>query len=324
MEQIEGKYPIDVVIPYVDSRDMNWQVQYKKHSEREGRPVILNSQRFRSWDNLHYIFRGIAKFCPWVRKVHLIVCAPSQVPSWIDRTEVNVVYHRDIIPKDFRPTFNSCTIEMFIRNIPDLSEHFIYTNDDIFFIRPCSPGDFFTKGYPRLYYRKVAYSDTQNLFRHQCKASLDLVASDFKVRCVDFIWKNSHSVSPMLKSTMDKVWEKHEAELISRFSKFRKPYNVNQYVYSYYQYLSQMFYEGTFPNKYTCFKDYSLEEICDIIRNQGTSLLCINDAGKNIRFKFYKYKINQAFEEILPHPSKYELGNANESYAQTLLNPFML
>ena len=54
------KYPIDIVIPYVDSRDMNWQIQYKKHSEREGRPINLNSQRFRSWDNLHYIFSGIA------------------------------------------------------------------------------------------------------------------------------------------------------------------------------------------------------------------------------------------------------------------------
>ena len=213
---------------------------------------------------------------------------------------------------------------MFIRNIPDLAEHFIYTNDDIFFIHPCTPEDFFIQGFPKLFYRKVAYSDTQNLFRHQCKASLDIVTKDFKVKCTGFIWKNSHSVSPMLKSTLDRVWELHGEELGERISKFRKPYNINQYVYSYYQYMSQKFVEGSFPNKYTCFKDYSLEEICDIIRQQGTSLLCINDAGKNIRFKFYKYKINQAFEEILPEVSKYEIRNANESYSEALLSPFML
>lgn len=300
-------FPVDFVMPYVDSLDYNWQISYKKVSERMGRPVNLNSQRFRSWDNLYFIFRGIEKFMPWIRKVHLIVCAPSQVPEWLNQETVDVVYHRDIIPRRYRPVFNSCTIEMFLRNIPDLAEHFIYSNDDVYITDTCEPEDFFTHGYPNLHYRKAYYSDSQNMFRHQCRNGLELVSGDFNVHCDGFIYKNSHSVAPMLKSTLDKVWELHSEAMEDSITRFRTSRNVNQYVYSYYQYFSNMFVDKTFPNMYTCFSDYSLRQICTIIDKQITSLLCINDAGHDIRFNFYKEMLRRAFCRILPNKSKYEI-----------------
>lgn len=303
----DNNYPIDFVIPYVDSKDYNWQILYKKVSERLGRPINLNSQRFRSWDNLYFIFRGIDKFMPWIRKVHLIVCAPSQIPGWLDQDNVDIVYHRDIIPRKFRPTFNSCTIEMFLKNIPDLAEHFIYSNDDIFITSPCEKEDFFTHGYPNLHYRKVYYSDTQNMFRHQCKNGLDMISRDFNVKCNGFIYKNTHSMVPMMRSTLDTVWDKHSGEIEDTITKFRQEINVNQYIYSYYQYFDNKFVDKTFPNMYTCFNDYSLQQICNIIRKQFTEILCINDAGHNIRFSFYKEMLRRAFEFILPEKSKYEL-----------------
>lgn len=300
-------YPIDFVLPYVDSCDFNWQLLYKKVSERLGRRINLNSQRWRSWDNLNYIFRGIDKFMPWINNVYLIVCAPSQIPTWVNQDTVRIVYHRDIIPRRFRPTFNSCTIEMFLRNIPGLSEHFIYSNDDIFITDECEPSDFFDHGYPRLNYRKVFYSENQNMFRHQCKNGLDLISGDYNVYCDGFIYKNSHSVVPMLKSTMDKVWEKHGPELEGSISKFRHEKNINQYVYSYEQYMSGQFVEGTFPNMYTCFSDYTLRQICGLIKKQTTHLLCINDAGSDIKFNYYKKALIDAFDTIMPEKSKYEI-----------------
>ena len=300
-------YRIDVVLPFVESRDLNWQITYKKTSERLGRPVIMNSQRFRSWDNLRYLFRGIEIFMPFVSKVHFIVCAPSQIPQWMNRDNVSIVYHKDIIPKRFRPTFNSCTIEMFLRNIPDLAEHFIYFNDDLFPISEMTPDDFFIGGYPKLHYRKVYYSDTQNMFRHQCKAGLDMIGADFKVFCANFIYKNTHSVVPMWKSTMDKVYEMHKDEIEQSISQFREPYNVNQYIYSYYQYMSGQFVDGTFSNIYTSFQDYNIDQICSIIRNQVYGILCINDSCAGSYFGYYKRRLIDAFEEILPHKSKFEL-----------------
>lgn len=300
-------YPIDFVFPTVYQTDINWQITYKKVCERLGKPVNLNSQRFRSWDTERFIFRGIEKFMPWIRTVHFVVCAPSQVPAWMNTEKVHVVLHKDIIPREYRPTFNSCCIEMFLKNIPGLAEHFIYSNDDLFITEPIAKTEFFRRGYPCLHHRKVRYSDTQNLFRHQCKTGLDMICRDFKVYPDGFIWKNTHSMTPMLKSTLEKVWDLHSSEIKKSISKFREPYNMNQYIYSYYQYLSGQFVDYVPKNLYTCFTDYSLDEICKIIEAGNSGLLCINDAGKNIKFQLYKQRLIRSWLKLLPEKSKYEL-----------------
>lgn len=300
-------YPIDFVFPTVYQNDFNWQTTYKKVCQRLGKPVNLNSQRFRSWDTEKYIFRGIEKFMPWIRTIHFVVCAPSQVPRWMNTDKVHVVYHKDIIPREYRPTFNSCCIEMFLKNIPGLAEHFIYSNDDLFITEPMKKTDFFRRGYPCLHHRKVYYSDTQNMFRHQCKTGLDMICQDFNVYADGFIWKNTHSMTPMCKSTLQKVWDLHNVEIKRSISKFREPYNMNQYIYSYYQFLSGQFVDYVPKNLYTCFTDYTLDEICRIIRGGNSGLLCINDAGKNIKFGLYKQRIIKAWESLLPEKSKYEL-----------------
>ena len=42
---------------------------------------------------------------------------------------------------EFLPTFNSTTIETMPHYIPNLSEHFIYFNDDMFLIKPTKISD---------------------------------------------------------------------------------------------------------------------------------------------------------------------------------------
>ena len=56
---------------------------------------------------------------PFVRNVHLVVSGKTQVPEWAS-DRLKVVTHRDIIPEEFLPTFNSTTIEMFLHRIPEL------------------------------------------------------------------------------------------------------------------------------------------------------------------------------------------------------------
>ena len=58
----------------------------------------------------------------------------EQTPVWLntDHPKIKIIDHKDIIPTDKLPLFNSTTIEMFIPFIPGLSEHFLYANDDMF------------------------------------------------------------------------------------------------------------------------------------------------------------------------------------------------
>ena len=46
----------------------------------------------------------------------------------------DLVNHKDYIPEQFLPTYNSVVIERYLHRIPDLAEHFVYFNDDFYII----------------------------------------------------------------------------------------------------------------------------------------------------------------------------------------------
>ena len=56
------------------------------------------------------------------------------------------------IMEDFSlPTFNACSIESYITKIPNLSEYFIYANDDMFFWNKTEPELFFDENNNPIY-----------------------------------------------------------------------------------------------------------------------------------------------------------------------------
>ena len=96
--------------------------------------------------------RSVHLFAPWVR--HLYVVTAGQVPAWLDtdHPQVTVVDHRNLLPADALPTFNSQAIETALHRIEGLSDQFVYLNDDFFLGRPLTPQTFFTgAGSPRVF-----------------------------------------------------------------------------------------------------------------------------------------------------------------------------
>ncbi len=143
------RFPVDVVYTWVDDQDPTWRERMLAaraaasgaSSEKES----SGEARFRSRDELRYSLRSIHMFAPWVRRIHVVTA--GQTPEWLRETaEVRVVDHREILPADALPTFNSHAIETALHQVPDLSEHFIYVNDDVFLARPTRPEQFFTAG----------------------------------------------------------------------------------------------------------------------------------------------------------------------------------
>ena len=137
---------IDVVIPWVDGNDPKWQKL--KDEYKEMKSADKSDSRYRDWNNLQYIFRGIEKFWPWVNRVFLITC--GQKPQWLNENceKLRLINHSDYIPKEYLPTFNSHTIELNLHRIEELGKYFIYMNDDFCPIRPLKPTDFFCDGLP--------------------------------------------------------------------------------------------------------------------------------------------------------------------------------
>lgn len=144
---------IDAVILYLDATDLDWQ---KGFAQATNQPGVENNCRYRNWDNLQYIFRGIERNMSWVRRVHLVVQSESQLPKWLNRDseKLRVVYHTDYIPPELLPTFNSNVIELFLHRIPDIAPRFIYFNDDMFPIAPLRIDNFFDGFKSRIRQRK--------------------------------------------------------------------------------------------------------------------------------------------------------------------------
>ena len=135
----EENYPIDVVITWVDSNDLNWQKEREKYLDPSfsKNKHVGAMNRYQDQGTLQYIFRGIEKHMPWVRKVFLVTC--GHYPVWLNLNydKLVLVKHEDFIPKEYLPTFNSNSILINLHRIKSLSEHFIYFNDDMYVINFC-------------------------------------------------------------------------------------------------------------------------------------------------------------------------------------------
>ncbi|MFI5890213.1 stealth family protein [Actinoplanes sp. NPDC051513] len=142
------RFPIDVVYTWVDGSDHDW-LERKNASlaavgQEQINTIATNQSRFISRDELRYSLRSIVSFAPWVR--HIFLVTDDQLPPWLNDQDpwLTVIRHSELFGDTGKlPTFNSHAIESRLHRIPDLSEHFVYFNDDMFLGRLVLPTAFF-------------------------------------------------------------------------------------------------------------------------------------------------------------------------------------
>ena len=293
---------MDAVITYVDGSDPLWQEDYCKKVN-----VPVMNKRYRDWGTLKYLLRGIEVFLPFVNNVYLLVSRDSQVPQWVDRSNLKIVTHDMIMPVESLPTFNSSMIEMFIHKIPGLSERFLYFNDDMFPIRPCDEEIFFPGGRPRIGFTPSLFSfiDFKKLCRHS-----DALAKKALGRCTrsPFFVRPQHTCSPMLKSVCEEVYVKVEDDIMASLTPLRGLSNYNQYLFLDYMYYTRIAVPKRLPAKYFSLGFTEPEQIVAKIEKPGDKrLICINDAHiDEEKFLRAKEVLTAAFERLLPGKSRFE------------------
>ena len=86
---------------------------------------------------------------PWVNRIFILMNPPAKVPSWFNNRyseKITIIDHYDtFFDTNHLPCTNSNSIETTLANIPGLSEHFVYFNDDVFIGRRMSYLNFFTE-----------------------------------------------------------------------------------------------------------------------------------------------------------------------------------
>ncbi len=146
----ETTVEVDVVYTWVDGADPVWFARQQERlaawageSSTARAASSSGRARFESRDELRYSLRSLHLFAPWVRTIHVVTA--GQVPTWldVDHPRIRLVDHRDLLPADALPTFNSHAIESALHRVPDLAEHFVYLNDDMLLGRPLAPERFF-------------------------------------------------------------------------------------------------------------------------------------------------------------------------------------
>ncbi len=326
---------IDFVMIWVDGNDPQWRAEKNRYSPDEAK-FNVNDVRYRDWDLLHYWFRGVEKFAPWVRRIHFVTC--GHVPKWLNREhpKLHFVKHSDYIDADYLPTFSANPIELNLHRIEGLSERFVFFNDDIFLIAPMKEKDYFVNGLPR----DVAVLNPPTPNRYGIPTiilnDLGIIADHF-----DFItqfkanWKkwinpiygvqnlrtllllpwrrylgfyDLHLPSAFLKSTFEEVWGK-EQDLLRKISghRFRDDADVNQYLMTYWQIAKGEFVPGS-PKNGRMFEISfeNIDRITDVIRNQRMKVICINDSEKIDDFHILRQKLVDAFDCILKEKSSFE------------------
>ncbi len=141
-------FDIDLVVSWVDGA-------HAGHVEEQRTSLAGSSvggsddgpERYRQIDELRYALRSVHAFAPWIRRIFIATDSPA--PAWLDpgHPRVRIVRSAEFFTDPAAlPTFNSHAIESQLHHIPDLAEHFLYSNDDMFFGRPVSPAMFFSPG----------------------------------------------------------------------------------------------------------------------------------------------------------------------------------
>ena len=137
---------IDFVVTWVDGSDEKWLKEKNKYKADKNQDA--SNTRYRDYEIIKYFFRSVEKYAPWVNKIYFITW--GHVPKWLNskNPKLVIVKHKDFIPKKYLPTFNSCAIELNMHRIKDLSETFVYFNDDMVLNNYTKEKDFFENGYP--------------------------------------------------------------------------------------------------------------------------------------------------------------------------------
>lgn len=215
---------IDAVITWVDSSDEVWRSKINQYLDKKVNwDNKKASTRYNSINEIEISIISILKFATFVKNIYVVT--DSQKPKGFfelkkKATDLGVnlelIDHKVLFRgyEKYLPVFNSQTIETMLFRIPNLSEHFIYFNDDFFLIRETNTNDFFKDSYPLLrgkwkeydeniwHKKAVNFRKKKRMFSHRY-AKEDTA----KLLSFDKYFNIHHTPYPLRKSTIQKFFE---------------------------------------------------------------------------------------------------------------------
>lgn len=309
---------IDMVYLWCDGNDPEFK---KRRNHYLGNVVIedekiVGEMRFFDNDELKYSLRSLEKYAPWINHVYIVT--DRQVPKWLntDYEKVTLVDHSEIMPKEIIPVFNSVIIEYFLANIPNLSEKFLYGNDDMFFGNDISPSYFFHGDRPIVRLRKSkSLPHKKDIISKSTRVAMNLLQGTYN----RIGWyRLHHNIDAYLKSSFKDTLNRYHDTFASTYgNRFRTEHDVHRIIFG-------------LDAVYTDKADLEIIKPPNVWERKVLSLFkkvtwesLIGTEGEQTRQNILKYKpkmfcINSKvdsserensrrfLETLFPHPSKFE------------------
>jgi hypothetical protein len=245
----KGDLIVDAVITWVDGSEPKHREKMSKYLEDKN---SLNSRtvrmRYDQIDEIEFSVKSILKYAKFVRNIFIVT--DNQTPDFLKDIEkakkeyptVFIIDHKTIFEGylQYLPTFNSLSIESLLYKVPNLSEHFLYFNDDFFLANMSKSTDFFIQGAPIL--RGTWKQYHENIWHKKVKSFFKKIINNKKVvyshnkgfqkaaKLLNFkkYIFSDHNPSPLRKSAIESYFERNPAVLEENIKhRFRHP---NQFV----------------------------------------------------------------------------------------------
>jgi hypothetical protein len=235
----EPNFAVDVIVTWVDGSRPDYEEKMLSFFAAAHPGRKLNSARHRNNHELRFSLRSLETYAPWLRKIHLVT--DGQCPEWLktDHPKLRLVDHKDFIPAEYLPTFNSHVIEAFLHRVPGLAEHYIYCNDDVFMGRPARKADLFTPiGLPLCFMdwrplRKFGYGYFKSEHTASWHNTIEYLRKHGVLKDTDATFICAHGLFPQTKSNAYNTFVFYE-DLINNFVKnrFRSTNEVGFYCHA--------------------------------------------------------------------------------------------
>jgi len=307
---------IDLVYLWVDGNDPEWQAKRKHFFGNTVENSEINCKgRHANNDELKYSLRSAEKYAPWIRKIFIVT--DNQTPEWLDvkNPKINIIDHKDIMPKVCLPCFNPFIIEYFLHKIPDLSEHFLFANDDMFFNADLQPDFFFANdGFPIVRLKKYPFETLiyrirfiigkiPGQYRRAIMDSATLVKRKFGKYYSELPHHNidAYKKSDYQKAIEDIFWDLAENCLTHRV---RTVGDLHRSVISFYTLAIGHGHLKRVKNNETMRIPVHKPDFMEILQRSQPKLFCLNDCQRTKDSD--RERIRPFLEKLFPEKSAFE------------------
>ncbi|WP_319897427.1 stealth conserved region 3 domain-containing protein [Aeromonas hydrophila] len=303
-------FKIDVVYTWVDHTDEVWRKLYLEYKAKQNNSVdSVKLGRFFNRDELKFSLRSLELYAPWVNNIYIVTnCRP---PAWLNtkNQRIKIIKHEDIMPKESLPTFNSHAIEANIHNIPNLSNYFLYLNDDFFFSSHVHREDFFLSNGVSIS-NLEPYGVVNGIISKgnpdYINAAINgqrLLAKKFNITPTQL---HQHSPYALRKDILKEICSLYSEEtLITTKNKFRSKNDISipSFLYHHYSYIKRQSSIGRLSSIYI---GYKKRVNFNKIINKDIKTFCINDSGSSHSDMKWNENIKYYLERTYRNKSSFE------------------